>query len=187
MTRSASALVVGIDGSAGALMAVRWAARVARARRRGLRLVHALPALPAPYPRGDPTFEQVKAAVTGRGERMLAEARDAAAEVASGIAVTASLRSERPADALVSGAKGAVMLVLGTPGLSRLGRVLVGSVSVALAAHAPCPVTLVRPHVGDDGPPRLTTVGSPGLRLATPRGGRPDHLHVTLGDHEHPR
>jgi nucleotide-binding universal stress UspA family protein len=43
--------------------------------------------------------------------------------------------------------------VLGTPGLSRLGRVLVGSVSVALAAHAPCPVTLVRPHVGDDEPP----------------------------------
>ena len=153
MTGSAAALVVGVDGSAGALMAVRWAARAARERRLGLRLVHALPELPPPYPRGDPTFEQVKAAVTGRGERVLAEARDTAAEVASDVAVTTSLRSERPAEALVSEANGATLLVLGTPGLRRLGRVLLGSVSVALAAHAPCPVILVRPHAGDDEPP----------------------------------
>ncbi|WIY00411.1 universal stress protein [Amycolatopsis mongoliensis] len=153
MTGSASALVVGVDGSAGALTAVRWAARVARERRLALRLVHALPELPPPYPRGDPTFDQVKAAVTTRGERMLAEARATAAEAEPGIEVTTSLRSERPADALVSEAKDATMLVLGTPGLRPLGRVLLGSVSVALAAHAPCPVTLVRPHAGDDEPP----------------------------------
>ncbi|MFI5589504.1 universal stress protein [Amycolatopsis sp. NPDC051758] len=153
MTGSASALVVGVDGSVDALTAVRWAARAARERHLGLRLVHALPELPAPYPRGDPTFEQVRQAVGARGERVLAEALDEATRAVPGVEVTTSLRSERPADALLAEAKGAAMLVLGTPGLRRLGRVLVGSVSVALAAHAPCPVTLIRPHAGDDEPP----------------------------------
>src|SRR4051794_13367752 len=72
---SGSELVVGVDGSAGALAAVRWAARVARERRRGLRLVHALPELPAPYPRADPTYEQLLEAAAGQGRTMLAEAR----------------------------------------------------------------------------------------------------------------
>jgi nucleotide-binding universal stress UspA family protein len=149
MTGSASALVVGVDGSAGALTAVRWAARVARERKLGLRLVHALPELPPPYPRGDPTFEQIQQAVGARGERMLAEAR-VAASVAG---VETVVRSERPAEALLAEAEGAAMIVLGTPGLRPLGRVLLGSASVALAAHAPCPVALIRPHAGEDEPP----------------------------------
>ena len=149
MTGSASALVVGIDGSEGALTAVRWASRVARERNLGLRLVHALPELPPPYPRGDPTFEQIQQAVGARGERMLAEAR----AVASGTGVETVVRSDRPAEALLAEAEGAAMIVLGTPGLRPLGRVLLGSVSVALAAHAPCPVALIRPHAGDDEPP----------------------------------
>ncbi|GAB3147650.1 universal stress protein [Amycolatopsis stemonae] len=142
-------LVVGVDGSAGALSAVRWAARVARERRLGLRLVHALPDLPAPYPRGDPTYEQLLEAASGQGRAMLAEAGAAAA----GLDAKEVLRPERPADALVAESGDAAMLVLGTPGLRPLGRILLGSVTVALAAHARCPVALVRPHAGEDEPP----------------------------------
>ena len=146
---SGSELLVGVDGSAGALAAVRWAARVARERRLGLRLVHALPDLPAPYPRTDPTYEQLLEAAGAQGRATLAEARDAA----SGVDVETVLRAERAADALIAESGDAAMLVLGTPGLRPLGRVLVGSVTVALAAHAQCPVALIRPHAGEDEPP----------------------------------
>jgi nucleotide-binding universal stress UspA family protein len=142
-------LVVGVDGSAGALSAVRWAARVARERRLGLRLVHALPDLPAPYPRADPAYEQLLEAAGAAGQAMLAEASGAA----SGMDAKTVLRAERAADALVAESGDAVMIVLGTPGLRPLGRVLLGSVTVALTAHACCPVALVRPHAGEDEPP----------------------------------
>ncbi|HEY2058584.1 universal stress protein [Amycolatopsis sp. NBC_01480] len=153
MTGSGSAVVVGVDGSAAALTAVRWAALVARERRRGLRLIHALPELPALYPGADATFEQIQEAVGARGERVLAEARAAAEEAAPGVEVESEVRSEGAAEALLAEADGATMVVLGTPGRSELGRVLLGSVSVALAAHAPCPVAVIRPHVGDDEAP----------------------------------
>ncbi|MBE1495676.1 nucleotide-binding universal stress UspA family protein [Amycolatopsis lexingtonensis] len=146
---SGSELVVGVDGSAGALTAVRWAARVARERNLGLRLVHALPELPAPYPRADPTYEQLLEAAAGQGRSVLAEAR----EVAADISVKTVLRPERPADALVAESRDARMFVLGTPGLRPLGRFLLGSVTVALTAHAHCPVALIRPHAGEDEPP----------------------------------
>ncbi|MEU5266759.1 universal stress protein [Amycolatopsis sp. NPDC021455] len=142
-------LVVGVDGSAGALAAVRWAARVARERRLALRLVHALPELPVPYPRADPTYEQLLEAAGAQGRVMLAEARDAA----SGVDAKTVLRSEQATDALVAESGDAAMLALGTPGLRPLGRVLLGSVTVALTAHAHCPVALVRPHAGEDEPP----------------------------------
>ncbi|GLY38165.1 universal stress protein [Amycolatopsis sp. NBRC 101858] len=146
---SGTELVVGVDGSAGALTVVRWAARIARERNFGLRLVRALPGLPAPYPRADPMYAQLLEAATGQSRTLLAEARAAVPDVR----VKMVLRSEQPADALVAESGDAAMLVLGTPGLRPLGRILLGSVTVALAAHAHCPVVLVRPHAGEDEPP----------------------------------
>ncbi|MEU7788878.1 universal stress protein [Amycolatopsis sp. NPDC049159] len=146
---SGTELVVGVDGSAGALAAVRWAARVARERNLGIRLVRALPGLPALYPRNDPGYEQLLAAATGESRALLAEARDAV----SGVRVETVLRPEQPADALVAESADAAMVVLGTPGLRPLGRILLGSVTVALSAHARCPVAVVRPHAGEDEPP----------------------------------
>ncbi|MET8846841.1 universal stress protein [Amycolatopsis sp. NPDC004625] len=186
---SGTELVVGVDGSAGALGAVRWAARVARARR--LRLVHALPELPAPYPRADPTYEELLEVAGGQARVLLAEARDAA----PGIDAETVVRPERPADALVTESGGAAMLVLGTPGLRPLGRVLVGSVTVALAAHARCPVALIRPHAGEDEPPAEGPVvvgidGSPaseeaiavGFEEASWRGARLIAVHCRHRD-----
>ncbi|KDN22046.1 universal stress protein [Amycolatopsis rifamycinica] len=143
-------LVVGVDGSAGALTALRWAAGAARERGRGLRLVHALPDLPGPYPRSDPVHEQLLEVAAEEGVRMLA---DAVREVPAEVRVETALRPERPAEALLDESHRAAMVVLGTPFLRPLGRILLGSVSVALAAHARCPVILVRPHAGDDEPP----------------------------------
>ena len=49
-----------------------------------------------------------------------------------------------PAEALVSAAKDADLLVLGTRGRSRLGGFLLGAVSARCAAAAACPVLLVK-------------------------------------------
>jgi nucleotide-binding universal stress UspA family protein len=49
-----------------------------------------------------------------------------------------------PAEALITAAKDASLLVLGTRGRSRLGGLLLGSVSQVCAAAAHCPVVLVK-------------------------------------------
>jgi len=49
-----------------------------------------------------------------------------------------------PAEALLAAAEDADLLVLGTRGRSRLGGLLLGSVSQMCAAAAPCPVLLVK-------------------------------------------
>ncbi|WP_239155182.1 universal stress protein [Amycolatopsis sp. FDAARGOS 1241] len=146
-------LVVGIDENDASLMAVRWAARMARERGRGLRLVHGIDEIPVEYPHATATYEDAQLLVGERGQRLLGLAQDAAAEVAPGVAVEVVLRLEQPAEALRAESAGAAMLVLGTPGLHRVRGIVLGSVSVALAAHAECPVAFVRPHAGEDAPP----------------------------------
>ena len=49
-----------------------------------------------------------------------------------------------PAEALITAAKDADLLVLGTRGRTRLAGFLLGSVSSRCAAAAPCPVLLVK-------------------------------------------
>lgn len=79
---SATDLVVGVDGSEPALTAVRWAARAAATRRRGLRLVHATEELPVAYPHAGGTFDDLYELVGARGQRLLDAARAAVAGVA---------------------------------------------------------------------------------------------------------
>jgi nucleotide-binding universal stress UspA family protein len=49
-----------------------------------------------------------------------------------------------PIEALVAAAEDADLLVLGTRGRSQFAGLLLGSVSQACAAHASCPVVLVK-------------------------------------------
>src|ERR1700754_39920 len=68
-------LVVGIDENESSLMAVRWAARMARERRLGLRLVHAVDEIPVTYPHASPSYEDAQRFVGERGERVLSRAQ----------------------------------------------------------------------------------------------------------------
>jgi nucleotide-binding universal stress UspA family protein len=56
-----------------------------------------------------------------------------------------------PAEALIAASKGASLLVLGTRGRSRLGGLLLGSVSQVCAAAAECPVVLVKQPSSTEG------------------------------------
>lgn len=118
-----------------------------------LRLVYAVDEVPVAYPHAVAMYADVGRLTRERGRGVLQQAQEAAVEVAPGLTVKVVFRPERPAVALRDESAYAGLLILGTPGLRRLGRILLGSVSVALAAQGECPVAFVRPHAGDDAPP----------------------------------
>ncbi|WP_134734379.1 universal stress protein [Amycolatopsis nivea] len=165
------ALVAAVDGSLASLHAVGWAARAAAGRGVPLRLVHVLDELALDFPRPLPTVENFGKVLTARGHRILRTARDAAQEAVPGLTPDLVLLRGIVGKCLAAQSHGAVLLVLGTPGLRPLVRILLGSVSISLAAHADCPVALVRPHAGDEEPPATGPVvvgvdGSPSSELA---------------------
>ena len=60
-----------------------------------------------------------------------------------GVPVTAMLVEGAPASVLCAAGQGADLLVVGARGRSRVGALLLGSVSRQVVAHAPCPVLVV--------------------------------------------
>lgn len=144
-------IVVGVDGSATALNAVRWAAREAERRDVPLMLLHAcfVPS-PAPYtpvrlPRsyGDALLDQ--------GRDWLSEARTVAQDAAT-VPIRTALRAGLPADQLIRASGAAELVVLGSRGLGGLTGLLLGSAAVAVTTHSRCPVVVIRGVVPDEGP-----------------------------------
>lgn len=146
-------IVAGVDGSTSALHAVRWAAREAAQRGAPLRLVHVCALVPRGYP--DPVVHVSDYAdvVVGQGRRWLAEATDAARTVCDILDVGTDLRDGMTATVLMGESATARMVVLGSRGLGGFAELLVGSISVALAAHAHCPVVVARSSTVDSPPP----------------------------------
>lgn len=141
---SAGPIVAGVDGSAAALHAVRWAADEANTRHQGLHLVHAIDDPSLSYPKVMPLHDDMRGMFRERGHQVLREARDAARDVAPGLEPRLVLREEPVAEILMTESDTASLLVLGTRGLHPLGRALVGSITIALSGHAHCPVAVIR-------------------------------------------
>jgi len=144
LNRASWPILVGVDGSESALAAVRWAAAEAHRRKSGLQLVEAVdsPSVES-SPRG--------AIEPGLPERLQQAARDRvaaaaamAAETAPEVLVTAEVLTGSPVACLLTEAKRAQLAVLGHRGIGGLAGLVVGSTAVALAAHAECPVVVVR-------------------------------------------
>ncbi|HEU4911557.1 MAG TPA: universal stress protein [Actinomycetes bacterium] len=145
-------VLVGVDGSESALQAVRWAA--GEAVRRGAPLLveyawvwplYRVSLGPAP---GAPAGAGLQA----QAERVLADAVDAARRVAPELDVDSRLVTGDTAARLVEGSKNAQLLVVGSRGLGGFAGLLLGSVGVACAMHAACPVVVVRGEAGRSGP-----------------------------------
>lgn len=147
-------VIVGIDGPGSALEAVDWATAEAATRGLPLRIVHAFhPALPAdPYGMVPPT-DCLAVARTG-AETLLREAVARSRAVASDVEVPAHLLPGAPNPALLDEATRAALLVLGSRGLSGMRGLLSRSVSVQVAAHACCPVVIIRQSHGAGDPGR---------------------------------
>ncbi|MET8846807.1 universal stress protein [Amycolatopsis sp. NPDC004625] len=158
------AVVAGLDGSASAVQAAVWAGAEAVRRSRPLRLVHvyALPQVKAPVAFG--THEQVRAGLAERAEGLLADAKAAVLAECPGLDVGTAAREWSPVTALVQESRHAELVVLGSRGLGGFTGLLVGSTAVAVAAHAHCPIVVVRGRTPHDPPARTgpVVVGSDG-------------------------
>lgn len=145
-------VIVGVDGSDCSVEAVRWAAAEAGRRGAPLRLVHTWvwPLLgvglgPAPGAPPDAGLE-------AQAERILSEGADLARTVSPGLAVETSLVTGDASVRLVDASRDAQLLVVGHRGLGGFAGLLLGSVGAAVAAHAECPVAVVRGELDGTGP-----------------------------------
>ena len=163
-------MVVGVDGSASATQAVRWAAREAGRRRAPLVLVHVWTAIPvAPLHVG--SLVPYHDALVEQGDQWLEEASTAARDAAPGVVTSTQLVSGSAAGRLIDRSASAGLLVLGSRGLGGFAGLVVGSIAVALATHGHCPVVVVRGADPDtaprqDGPVVVGVDGSPNSRAA---------------------
>jgi nucleotide-binding universal stress UspA family protein len=146
-------IVVGVDGSTSALQAVRWAAREAARRDAPLRLVHVCFLMPVRHPRQVAPPPEYHDALLEQGRHWLNQATEMARTVAPDVALSTDLRDGLAADVLVKESKAAQLVALGSRGLGGFRGLLVGSVSVALSAHAYCPVVVMHGPSGDGAPP----------------------------------
>lgn len=165
MTSNAGApVVVGVDGSAAALDAVRVAVLEAEYRQRPLRVVHAFiwpltgtPLTPVP---GAP----VTAGLRNQADEYVREAVEQARKISPDLRITGVVVDGAPTPVLVEEAREAVLTVLGHRGLGGFAGLLLGSVTVQVAARATSPVLVVRGEPRADGP---VVVGVDGSQLST--------------------
>jgi len=133
-------LVVGFDGSSGSEQALDWAVAEARRTTRPLHLVRAVG-------RHDPkAFDpgaEVDPATSLAVEQVMAKAPE--------LRVGAQSREGSAAAVLVEASRTSATVVVGARGHGRFSSVLVGSVSQQVAAHASCPVVVVRPESPERG------------------------------------
>ncbi|MER5469038.1 universal stress protein [Streptomyces sp. NPDC002935] len=134
-------VTVGLDGSSESLAAAEWAAREARLRTLPVRLVNVAEPVPDPIAQAPLLGAETR---QHWSEKIPREAAEGIRARHPGIDVTAEQLTGRPAEVLLKAADDAELLVLGTRGLSGVGGFMVGSVGLAVAAHAERPVVFVR-------------------------------------------
>jgi nucleotide-binding universal stress UspA family protein len=164
-TMKQGSVVVGVDGSAGSGAALEWAVAHAQERRRPLLIANGA---------GDPRRSSQFVGLDDARQELRMEARrvtDRALGVVRRIApdldveVTTPLHDAR--QALLDLAEKASIVVVGTRGLGPVKALLLGSVSAALAAHADCPVAVVRPAERDEEGRDPVVVGADGTEAST--------------------
>ncbi len=145
-------IVVGVDHSAGAKAALRFALDEARLRQSRLRAVHAwhvsyvgVGYLAISQPALDAEGYQIRAAAEAALEATLDEFRPEADDVEIELRVVEGA----PASVLVDESRAADLLVVGSRGHGGFTGLLLGSVSQQCAHHAECPVVIVRAPSGE--------------------------------------
>ena len=150
-------IAVGVDGSGRSLRAVMWAAHDAALRGRPLRLIHSLPRWEGDFPAFPPgRFEEAE----WQGRVVVKDAASLVGEAYPDLEVTTHLPMGTPTQVLLAEAENAHSVVLGAKG-EVVGNMLMGSTTLQLVGHAPCPVVVVghasaghrRVVVGVDGSP----------------------------------
>jgi nucleotide-binding universal stress UspA family protein len=142
-------IVVGVDATEQAAVALRWAVEEATLRDATVDAVHAWNYMPMPAP--------IDGGLVPMAWSEGADARDTVREAAERLArdtvhsvvgdearVQVSVVEGDAADALLAAAAGADLLVVGNRGRGGLAQAVLGSTSARVADHAPCPVVVLR-------------------------------------------
>ncbi|GJF28102.1 universal stress protein [Kitasatospora sp. NE20-6] len=147
-SRSPAGVVVGVDGSAHAAAAADWAAQEAVRRGCALHLVHAVNTGTVTLsPR---TSSAVTDLILHDADAVLADALGKVRASHPTLRLTGDVVPRDAAEAVLTAAEHAELAVVGTRGHGGFASLLLGSVSLRVAAHASCPVVVVRgaPQVG---------------------------------------
>jgi nucleotide-binding universal stress UspA family protein len=145
-------VVVGVDGSPGGLKALHWALGETRVRGCPLFVVHAwtvplIDALPEPWaivtPPLGPSNDELRDHLETAARHVLDASVDKARAAEPDLEIHGELAEDRPAAALLSAARDADLLVVGSRGRGGFAGLLLGSVSAQCVHHAPCPVVVV--------------------------------------------
>jgi nucleotide-binding universal stress UspA family protein len=140
--QSSERIVVGIDGSEAAINAAKWAVTEAVSRNVPLRLVHAIP----DAARDDASMEVEYAQASLR-------AADAAlAATGEPVKIECEIVRGSPEAVLIDQSRSAAMICMGSVGIGRIARKLLGSTADAVARKAQCPAAIVRGDRETTGP-----------------------------------
>ncbi|MEU6844287.1 universal stress protein [Streptomyces sp. NPDC046716] len=135
-------LIIGVDGSQPSLRALDWAVDEAVRRDDTLRVLHA--SRWDRYEVRQASFGTDRDALQRYAERVAAQAVARAHERAPGLKVAAEVVPHDPATALIEASHDAGVLVVGSRGHGTFTGLLLGGVGLPVAAHAQCPVVVVR-------------------------------------------
>lgn len=159
-------VVVGTDGSAASLDAVAEAAGEAARRDARLRVVHAFGWPEVHFPPGATPLLCTERDMRALTDPLLARAVEHARAAAPGVAVSREVVTGDALKVLAEQSRDAQLVVVGSRGTGALAGLLVGSTGVGLAAHAGCPVLVVRGRPDPSGPVLVGVDGSPAARGA---------------------
>lgn len=161
MSDPTGAVVVGVDGSKEALTAVDLAVAQAVRHGRPLRVVHGFIWPYMRVPLGPSELGPPEGGLRNQAERLVEEAVEYARAAAPELAVTGELITGSGGEALIKASQTAALVVVGDRGLGAFAGLLLGAVSVHVAAHASCPVLVSRGTVHPELPVLVAVDGSP--------------------------
>ncbi|MCC2319785.1 universal stress protein [Cellulomonas xiejunii] len=139
----AGPVVVGVDGSAASLVAVRTAARAAQSRDVPLVLVHARPTVVDPYGTHD-TPAPIPPQEAGAAHHAVARLAEDLRDEHPGLRVEVEVVEDHPAHALVTLSRSSDLVVVGCRGLGAFRGMLLGSVSHDVLRNASSSVLVSR-------------------------------------------
>ncbi|WP_179473324.1 universal stress protein [Mycolicibacterium vinylchloridicum] len=142
-------IVVGIDGSRGAVRAAVWAIDEAVSRDIPLRLLYSIDPLGP-----DPVASQEAASQQASAELAVRYAADAVEATQRPVKVEIDILPGRPVATLVEASRTAAMICVGAVGLKHFDHDRIGSTATALVTAAHCPIAIVRgsERTADPGP-----------------------------------
>ncbi|MER5209748.1 universal stress protein [Streptomyces sp. NPDC002838] len=142
MTGDGGTVLLGIDDTSYSWLAADWAAGEAELRGCALKVVHSVGRS------ADAAYGETGVGLTERvleaGVGVLDDARARLGAAHPGVPIDTALARDDPAEALLTAAQDADLVVVGTRGRGGFAGLLLGSVSRRVAAHADRPVVVVR-------------------------------------------